>query len=331
MASRRFGMAGSLDGVRARSYTASNMTLFRVLYWGLAYSVGLICVTVLFLRYLQARDRVALKLLAYLVPFGVSLASLSLLEIFSLSSSLGLVLGQVALAGAALVIAAFPAYALEFDALRSRRRLALAARGIGLVLAAVDLAAVFLPGVVRDSFHFLTLASLGAAIFVGMSWITRGHLHIKGKHHRKWMAVLFAFFGLVFILDFFRAFIPGLGFADWRYVVLPAFYAYLNIFIVYSHFKEWAPQIADRDKAGSEPAAESLKRYGVSSRETEVLSHLARGRTYGEIADTLCVSLATIKTHLSHLYEKTGTRNKVELINLLYDSMENAQNQPNAR
>jgi DNA-binding CsgD family transcriptional regulator len=307
------------------------MTLFRVLYWGLSYSVGLVCVTILFLRYIQARDKVALKLLAYLLPFGVSLASLSLLEAFSVTAFLGRTLGQVALAGAALVIATFPAYALVFDDLKSRRRLAFIMKVVGVTLAAIDLFCIFTPDPIRSGFHFLTLACLGVAIFVGMTWITRGEVHHKKKHHWAWMTSLFVFFGLVFFLDFFRDFIPGLNFADWRYVILPAFYAYLNIFIIYSHITQWAPRIEQKDKVVSEPAVESLKRFGVSSRETEVLSHLARGRTYGEIADVLCVSLATIKTHLSHLYEKTGTRNKVELINLLYDSIESPQNQPNAR
>ncbi len=307
------------------------MTLFRVLYWGLSYSVGLVCFTILLLRYLQARDSMALKLLGYLVPFGVSVASLSLLELFSVTGPIGNIFGQLALAGAALVIATFPGYALAFDDLPRRRRLAFPMRIGGVALAAADLVFVFWPGLVRDVLHFLTLAALGLAIFVGMTWMVRGRTHRKRKHHGVWMAVLFVFFGLVCVLDFFRAFIPGLGFEDWRYVVLPAFYAYLNIFIVYAHIIEWDSRVAQRDKEGSTPAAETLKQYGVSSRESEVLSHLARGRTYGEIADVLCVSLATIKTHLSHLYEKTGTRNKVELINLLYDSMDSSHNQPNTR
>jgi DNA-binding CsgD family transcriptional regulator len=300
------------------------MTLFKVLYWGLSYSVGLICVTILFLRYVQARDAVALKLLGYLVPFGVSVASLSLLELFPVTGFIGNIFGQVALMGAALVIAAFPGYALEFDDLPRRRRLASFMRFGGAALAVADLAVIFRPGLVRDVLQFLTLGSLGLAIFAGMSWMVRGRTHRKKRHHGAWMAILFVFFGLVCVLDFFRRFIPGMGAADWRYVVLPAFYAYLNIFVLYSHITEWAPQIAQRDTVDADPTAEALKRFGVSSREAEVLTHLARGRTYSEIADSLCVSLATIKTHLSHLYEKTGTRNKVELINLLYDSMENS-------
>jgi DNA-binding CsgD family transcriptional regulator len=306
------------------------MTLFRILYWGLSYSVGLICITTIVLRYVQARDTYALKLAGYLVPFTLAMASLSLMEAFPLSTFANHLFGQLALVGAALVIVTFPSYALCFDDIRSRRRIASVLRLCGLILAVLNLLSLFLPPFLMACIRFLTFGVLGATIFIGMSWMSRGEGLFRKKHHHAWMASLFVFFALVVVLDFFREFIPGLKRGAIRYSVLPAFYAYLNIFLLYSHINLWSRQITERATA-VEPTAETLKHFGVSSRETEVLSHLARGRTYGEIADVLCVSLATIKTHLSHLYEKTGTRNKVELINLLYDSIESPQNQPNAR
>ena len=41
-----------------------------------------------------------------------------------------------------------------------------------------------------------------------------------------------------------------------------------------------------------------------------------RGHTYREVADELFISPATVKSHVAHLFDKTGARNKVELINL---------------
>jgi DNA-binding CsgD family transcriptional regulator len=312
------------------SYTDPSMTLLRILYWGLSYSVGLICTTAVFLRYIQAHDTYALKLAGYLVPFGLALASLSLMEAFPLGSFANHFFGQLALVGASLVIVTFPSYALCFDDIRSRRRIASVLRFCGVVLAVLNLLSLFLPPFLMACIRFLTFGVLGATIFIGMSWMSRGERLLHKKHHHAWMASLFVFFALVVVLDFFREFIPGLKGTELRYVVLPAFYAYLNIFLLHSHVTLWSRQITEHATAVV-PTVETLKRYGVSSRETEVLSHLSRGRTYGEIADVLCVSMATIKTHLSHLYEKTGTRNKVELINLLYDSIESPQNQPNAR
>lgn len=51
----------------------------------------------------------------------------------------------------------------------------------------------------------------------------------------------------------------------------------------------------------------------LTEREEEVLRAVAAGRTNTEIAEELFISLATVKTHLSHLQTKIGARNRVEL------------------
>jgi len=52
--------------------------------------------------------------------------------------------------------------------------------------------------------------------------------------------------------------------------------------------------------------------YGLSPREREVFVLLCRGRTNEEIAAALFISLSTVKTHLSSIFLKTGTRNRLE-------------------
>jgi DNA-binding CsgD family transcriptional regulator len=49
---------------------------------------------------------------------------------------------------------------------------------------------------------------------------------------------------------------------------------------------------------------------GLTSRETDVVLALARGRTNREIATALGVSLETAKTHLRHAYRKLGVGNR---------------------
>lgn len=52
----------------------------------------------------------------------------------------------------------------------------------------------------------------------------------------------------------------------------------------------------------------------LTAREREVLALLADGRSNREIASTLFVTLATVKTHLAHIYAKLGARNRNEAL-----------------
>ena len=52
----------------------------------------------------------------------------------------------------------------------------------------------------------------------------------------------------------------------------------------------------------------------LTARELDVVRALARGRTNGEIAADLFVSLSTVKTHLGHIQAKIGARNRVEIV-----------------
>lgn len=51
----------------------------------------------------------------------------------------------------------------------------------------------------------------------------------------------------------------------------------------------------------------------LSEREQEVARYVAKGMSNQQIADTIFVSLRTVKAHLSSIYEKTGLRNRLEL------------------
>jgi DNA-binding NarL/FixJ family response regulator len=51
----------------------------------------------------------------------------------------------------------------------------------------------------------------------------------------------------------------------------------------------------------------------LSERETEVVRSVARGRTNGEIAAELFISLSTVKTHLASIQNKLHARNRVEI------------------
>ncbi len=62
--------------------------------------------------------------------------------------------------------------------------------------------------------------------------------------------------------------------------------------------------------AGAEPAAPDE----LTPREVEVLAHIASGLSNSQIATTLFVSEATVKTHINHIFTKTGLRDRAQLV-----------------
>jgi DNA-binding NarL/FixJ family response regulator len=57
---------------------------------------------------------------------------------------------------------------------------------------------------------------------------------------------------------------------------------------------------------------------GLTPREAEVLGLIAEGLTNAEIADRLVVSAATVKTHVNHIFAKTGARDRAAAVVYAY-------------
>ena len=290
------------------------MGILRILYWALAYTSGIGTMTLFLLRWIQKKQEEDIRMVFFLLSLAISIASLPVYEGFNeneIFSSLG---GWIALLGAALSSITFPDYAYSLKKTTQRRRVRMISRILGTAVLILTLLSPF-------TYNFFRLPVpvnfmvLGFSVFLGMSWISRTIPRKKGPGFKLMMVTFFIFFAAVLVFDFLKDSIPPFKIRMGEsYNLFPAFYIYLNVILFTQHLKlgivkeDHPPDIACR-----------LAENNISSRESEVLALLERGLTYREIADELCISLATVKTHTSRLYEKTGTRNKVELINLLYD------------
>jgi len=52
----------------------------------------------------------------------------------------------------------------------------------------------------------------------------------------------------------------------------------------------------------------------LTKRENEVILHLSKGKSNIEIANSMYVSINTIRTHLSSCYKKMKVKNRTELV-----------------
>ncbi len=62
-----------------------------------------------------------------------------------------------------------------------------------------------------------------------------------------------------------------------------------------------------------------LRAFGLTKRELEIAGLIAEGKSNGEIAQALFISEATVKKHISNIFEKTGVGRREELVLMALD------------
>ncbi|MEV8322620.1 response regulator transcription factor [Kitasatospora sp. NPDC056731] len=67
-------------------------------------------------------------------------------------------------------------------------------------------------------------------------------------------------------------------------------------------------------------SAEALPRAALTVREEEVLRSMATGQSNPEIAESLRVSLETVKTHVGNVLTKLGAQNRTHAVVIAYES-----------
>ncbi len=114
---------------------------------------------------------------------------------------------------------------------------------------------------------------------------------------------------LVFLLEYFeyRFFVRELSFEV--YIILIA--------VLFTGLGLWVGNRLTRKK--TEPAnfqknKKAIDYLGISERELEVLELVAKGLSNKEISARLFVSINTVKTHLSHLYEKLEVNRRTQAV-----------------
>jgi DNA-binding CsgD family transcriptional regulator len=72
--------------------------------------------------------------------------------------------------------------------------------------------------------------------------------------------------------------------------------------------------------ASRNAAENDLKKiYSLTNTEVKILEKLAAGLKIEEICSTFSISMSTVKTHLQHIFQKTGVNRQVDLVRIYYE------------
>ncbi len=88
------------------------------------------------------------------------------------------------------------------------------------------------------------------------------------------------------------------------------------VFIALKTYATIREHVLKASRAARAFAWEKRAERGLTDREAEVLEELLEGSTYRAIAQLLCISESTVKTHATHIYGKLGVSSRDELIEL---------------
>lgn len=142
--------------------------------------------------------------------------------------------------------------------------------------------------------------------------------HIFQKFHHA------ALYGALMALLVF-----ALKWLQWKYLItdnasdvyvglIAVFFTLLGIWVALQLVKpKIQTVIVEKEIILSQPADAAineaeLKKLNLTVREYEVLQLLTQGSTNAEIADKLCLSLSTVKTHVSNLFVKMDVKNRTQ-------------------
>jgi DNA-binding CsgD family transcriptional regulator len=215
-----------------------------------------------------------------------------------------------------------------FGGLSDRNALAAAAPGAALALSFL-VAPLDISGVLNALGLAATIALLGGALALSIRAAAKGYPHAR-----------LIMLGFLFVMEnalYSFLFASGRGVED---SFFPLFF--LSVFLDSSYGARLAVDLASALSAllainaismilfsdsakraqaaaaisaegGPERAHEAFHAIGLSAREEEVACLALAGKRNKEIGDALCISLPTVKTHLSRIFAKAGIKSRSEL------------------
>ncbi|MGN1164454.1 MAG: response regulator transcription factor [Candidatus Ornithospirochaeta sp.] len=97
----------------------------------------------------------------------------------------------------------------------------------------------------------------------------------------------------------------------------------LAYYIMYLTFMYIALEKAEKASArrNGEPTLEDFSAFHITEREFDVIKLIRKGMTNKEIGFELGISVNTVNNHIANIFQKTGVRSRIDLLNVLEEAL----------
>ena len=108
-----------------------------------------------------------------------------------------------------------------------------------------------------------------------------------------------------------------------RYKELPLFVNHLLIFSVMMNDQELTKMLIDQKADVNFKYEPFFKEFALTRREQQIFMFVLDGKSNKEIENELYISYKTVKAHLYNIYKKLNVQNRLQLMNVVRDSLKN--------
>jgi DNA-binding CsgD family transcriptional regulator len=303
-------------------------------YYFLCYSINLVNLALMALLYFKRRGSLLRYELLFMLGLMTISLSLTMPSLFAIAyppevvTTAMVIFMCLTITGICLVTGATPAYIHSFRPSRLGRRVSILAWAAAGILEVACLTEVLL------TLQGRLLVTCFATMVAAVAWSVGWFLVQVARHRRSvltsdsarvtlTMSIITVFLmPMMIMVDFMNVplpFLPQASVLGQRIVFVPLFLAIWSLLLLRKNVPALA-RLADATPHAAGPAPEDcpdLDCFDLSEREKEVLPLLIEGLSYDEIADRLCISHSTVKTHVRRIYQKTGVSGKIALISRL--------------
>lgn len=286
------------------------MILFSILYWGGAYTAGLLTMGIYTVLYFKRKKLSHLNIAIFNLNMLLIVFSFFLFIVLPSSiRSAGILVEKMLWISCAILTYTLPRW--TFNDFNSKFWIVL--KKIFLGLSVISVLAVLLLDLFRNRDLVIVSVISAMTISIAVSMIYSVIEDFRNKGKRKSIPLMITtsiFLPCLVILNFFPDILNISQEVQIQFHILPGFYTLLCIHMLYDLKGQFWNKKMNYDSF--------VTSKGISPREKEVMDLIFVGDSYQVISDKLSISLSTVKTHISNIFRKTGTSNKVELIALIH-------------